>query len=191
MSDPITGVQLSRRFYENYIVPRLSSVVPTLSFASALVGPGSEVLGFDTPMSRDHDWGPRVMIFVREADVSQSETIFAALHKAAPASFNGFPLKVDQTIVSTVPVYYGKRLGISPARLFDGLELFDWLTVPSQTLAELTGGTVYRDDFGELTAVREHLRFYPQDVWIYLMASVWNRMRTGGASYAQSRICGR
>ncbi|MVO98077.1 DUF4037 domain-containing protein [Paenibacillus lutrae] len=176
MCDNITGVQLSQRFYDNYIVPRLSSAMPTLSYASALVGTGSEVLGFDTPMSRDHDWGPRVLIFVREADVSQREAIYAALHKAAPATFNGFPLEVDQTIVTTVPAYFGRRLGLSPLRLFGGLELLDWLTIPAQTLAELTGGTVYRDDIGELTVVREHLSFYPPDVWLFLMASVWHRI---------------
>lgn len=104
-----------------------------------------------------------MLIFVREADISQREAIFAALHKAAPATY-------------TVPAYYGKRLGLSPSRLLEGLELLDWLTIPAQTLAELTGGTVYRDDFGELTVVREHLSFYPQDVWLFLMASVWNRI---------------
>ncbi|GGD58603.1 DUF4037 domain-containing protein [Paenibacillus nasutitermitis] len=176
MSDNISGVQLSQWFYEYYIVPRLSSIMPTLSYAAALVGPGSEVLGFDTPMSRDHDWGPRVLIFVHEADISQREAIFAALHKAAPATFNGFPLNVDQTIVATVPAYFGRRLGLSPSRLLEGLDLLDWLTIPAQRLAELTGGIVYRDDFGELTVVREHLSFYPQDVWLFLMASVWNRI---------------
>jgi len=53
---------------------------------------------------------------------------------------------------------------------------FDWLTVPSQTLAELTGGAVFRDDIGELTAARERLCFYPQDVWVFLMASIWKRI---------------
>lgn len=176
MSDPISGVQLSQRFYEKYIVPRLSTAMPTLSYASALIGPGSEVLGFDTPMSRDHDWGPRLQIFVREDDVSQREAIEAALHMEAPATFNGFSLKVDQTLVTTVPTYYGRRLGLSPDRLLDGLELLDWLTIPSQILAELTGGTVFRDDIGELTVIRDYLSFYPQDVWLFLMAAIWNRI---------------
>lgn len=176
MSDPISGIQLSQMFYEQYIEPRLSASMPTLSYAAALVGPGSEVLGFDTPMSRDHDWGPRVQIFLREDGVSQREAIVAVLHRAAPATFNGFPLKIDQTLVSTVAAYYGRRLGLSPVRLLDGLDLIDWLTIPSQTLAELTNGTVFRDDAGELTVVRDHLRFYPQDVWLFLMASIWNRI---------------
>ncbi|TBL78478.1 DUF4037 domain-containing protein [Paenibacillus thalictri] len=175
MSDHTPGIQLSQLFYENYIVPRLSSAMSSLMYASALVGPGSEVLGFDTPMSRDHDWGPRVLIFIREADVSQRESIWAALHTTAPAMFNGYPLHVDQTIVTTVSAYYGRRLGL-PRSNFEGLELLDWLTIPSQTLAELTGGAVFRDDFGELTTARTHLSYYPKDVWLFLMASVWNRI---------------
>ncbi|MZQ83317.1 DUF4037 domain-containing protein [Paenibacillus sp. 5J-6] len=176
MSDHVTGIQLSQKFYEDYIVPRLSTAMPALSYASAIVGPGSEVLGFDTPMSRDHDWGPRVQIFLREDDVSLSDAIIEALLMAAPSTFNGFSLKVDQTLVTTVSIYYGRRLGLSPVRLLEGLDPLDWLTIPSQTLAELTSGTVFRDDIGELTVVRDHLRYYPQDVWLFLMASIWNRI---------------
>ncbi|MFE5318533.1 DUF4037 domain-containing protein [Paenibacillus sp. NPDC056579] len=176
MNDHIPGVQLSRCFHENYIEPRLSSRMPALSFASALIGPGSEVLGFDTPMSRDHDWGPRVLIFIRESDISQREAIVAALQHEAPASFLGYSVDIGKTIVTTVPAYLGSRLGIKLIGKFEGLDLIDWLTIPSQTLAELTSGAVYRDDIGELTVAREGLRFYPQDVWLFLMASVWNRI---------------
>lgn len=176
MNDNITGVQLSQRFHETYIAPRLATIKPKLSYASALIGPGSEVLGFDTPMSRDHDWGPRVLIFLQESDVSRRDAILEALNKDTPASFCGFPLHVDQTIVTTIPAYYGRRLGISPVSVTEGLDLLDWLVIPSQTLAELTGGAVFRDDFGELTVVRDHLRYYPQEVWLFLMASVWNRI---------------
>lgn len=176
MFDNISGIQLSRCFHENYIVPRLSSNLPMLSYASALIGPGSEVLGYDTTMSRDHDWGPRVLIFVREADFSQCETIIEVIQKEAPASYNGFPLNIEQTIVTTVPAYYGRRLGVGPTKLFEELEPLDWLTIPSQTLAELSGGDVFRDDIGELTYARELISFYPQDVWLFLMASIWNRI---------------
>ncbi|MDF2836672.1 MAG: hypothetical protein K0Q63_2312 [Paenibacillus sp.] len=176
MYDNITGLQLSQRFHETYIAPRLSTIIPKLSYASALIGPGSEVLGFDTQMSRDHDWGPRVLIFLQESDVSRRDAVWEALTKEASATFNGFPLHVDQTIVTTIPAYYGRRLGISPVSVSEGLDLLDWLVIPSQTLAELTGGAVFRDDFGELTVVRDHLRYYPQEVWLFLMASVWNRI---------------
>jgi hypothetical protein len=33
-----------------------------------LLGNGSEVLGFDTELSTDHDWSPRVVLFLRDED---------------------------------------------------------------------------------------------------------------------------
>ncbi|MGQ7887330.1 DUF4037 domain-containing protein [Paenibacillus sp. WC2504] len=176
MSSHIPGILLSRLFHEHYIAPRLSSTMPALSYASALVGPGSEVLGFDTSMSCDHDWGPRVLIFIRESDITQKEAILAALQHEVPISFYNYPVDIYQTIVTTVPRYFGRRLGVNPTKLFEGLNLVDWLTIPSQTLAELSGGAIFRDDIGELTTVHQQLIYYPKDVWLFLMASVWNRI---------------
>jgi len=42
----------------------------------------------------------------------------------------------------------------------------DWLLVPQEQLLEVTSGEVYRDDFGELTRLREALAWYPRDVWL-------------------------
>jgi len=35
--------------------------------SATLIGGGSEVLGYDQPRSIDHNWGPRVAIFVQES----------------------------------------------------------------------------------------------------------------------------
>ncbi|GHO62603.1 hypothetical protein KSC_014950 [Ktedonobacter sp. SOSP1-52] len=59
----IPGVELSRRFYEEIVHPLLVEAYPELAYAAALIGPGSEVLGFDSEMSMDHDWGPRLFIY--------------------------------------------------------------------------------------------------------------------------------
>ena len=40
----------------------------------------------------------------------------------------------------------------------------------------MTAGAVYFDNVGELTRFRETLAWYPQDVWLYLMASIWDRI---------------
>ncbi len=52
----------------------------------------------------------------------------------------------------------------------------DWLTVPEQTLLELTAGAVYHNGPGELAALRDRLAYYPRDIWLYLMAAQWRRI---------------
>lgn len=60
------GLDVSRRFYENLVRPVLDKTLPGLPHAAARIGLGSEVLGYDTEMSRDHDFGPTVQICVPE-----------------------------------------------------------------------------------------------------------------------------
>jgi len=62
----VPGLELNRRFYEQVVRPLLDASFPGLPYAAALLGPGSETLGFDTEMSMDHDWGARMFIFLRD-----------------------------------------------------------------------------------------------------------------------------
>ncbi len=66
----IPGLELCEAFYQEAVLPVLSKHFGDLSYAAALIGSGSEVLGFDTEMSSDHHWGPRLMVFLKADDVS-------------------------------------------------------------------------------------------------------------------------
>lgn len=44
------------------------SFIPELKYSAALIGEGSGVLGFDTERSTDHDWGPRILLFVPKSE---------------------------------------------------------------------------------------------------------------------------
>ncbi len=61
----IPGLQLSGQFYAEAVRPILDAEFPGLSHTACRIGAGSEVLGFDTEMSRDHDWGPKLDLFLR------------------------------------------------------------------------------------------------------------------------------
>jgi hypothetical protein len=65
------------------------------------------------------------------------------------------------------------ELGIEPGQ---PLRAADWLTFPEQKLLQVTGGEVFYDGLGTLTALRERLSYYPHDVWLYLMAAQWMRI---------------
>jgi hypothetical protein len=55
----VPGLELSRALYEA-TAPILARHFPDLAYGAGRLEAGSEVLGFDTARSMDHDWGPRL-----------------------------------------------------------------------------------------------------------------------------------
>lgn len=189
----VSGLDLSRRFFQEVIRPLLTTAFPNLHYAAALLGPGSETLGFDTEMSTDHDWGPRLFVFLREEDAELGDAISNLLSMQLSETFDDFPVSFPtptelkmrsmmrsligpvkhRIIPITVHNFVRVQLGYD---LTQPLEVADWLTFPSHTLDELVGGEVYHDDVGEITAVRRRFAWYPHDVWLYVLASGWQRI---------------
>ncbi|MEV0429220.1 DUF4037 domain-containing protein [Micromonospora sp. NPDC050495] len=185
----VPGLTLAHRFHDEVVAPLLARRLPGLRYAAALLDGGSELLGLDTPRSTDHDWGPRVQLFV--ADGADVEPVRAVFDAALPAEFLGWPTRFagapdlrlgvvradgDRHGVTVVELgdWLRDRLGLDPRA---GLAADDWLALPTQRLAELTGGAVFHDGLGgELIAVRARLGWYPDDVWRYVLASVWQRV---------------
>lgn len=86
----LPGLTLSRLFYAEAVRPVLDRRFPRLPHAAALIGPGSEVLGVDTPRSTDHHWGPRLQLFLRAEEIGHRAAVAAALAEELPPSFRGF-----------------------------------------------------------------------------------------------------
>ncbi len=195
MSEFIPGLKLSGLFYEEAVKPVLEADFPDLHYGAALVGSGSEILGFDTEMSTDHHWGPRLMLFLRPDDLAQHQSaIHEALRQRLPHRFHGYPTSfsspnpddngvqlltardsgpVDHRVeMMTIQEFVGYYLHFD---LNQRIEAADWLTFPEQRLRTLTGGAVYHDDVG-LQAVRARFAYYPHDVWLYLLAAGWARI---------------
>ena len=175
MTDFVPGIELSRAFYGEAVAPLLRGV----PHSAALIGPGSEVLAFDTGRSADHDWGPRALVFVPGALVAEVETVVSA---GLPAHFHGLATTFDYhgairsgVVVAELGEWLTGRLGFDPRT---GLSPLDWLSVPWQRLAEVTSGEVFHDGLpgAGLEAVRQALRWYPQDVWRYVLACQWRRI---------------
>lgn len=169
----IKGIELCRRFYVEIVEPVMTANYSSLPYSSALIGPGSEVLGYDTDMSTDHDWVPRVYLFLNKQDIGYSDQILSTLQEHAPEQFYGFPVDIRKSVITTVPRFIESYLGINKD---ERIELVDWLTFPSQSLLEITQGEVYRDDNGQLSILRKQFEYYPHDIWLYLMASCWQRI---------------
>lgn len=170
----VPGIDLARAFYEE-AVARLVGGVP---HAAALLGTGSEVLGFDTERSTDHGWGPRLQLFVAREDVERVAEIIEA---GLPEQFRGWPTRFgwdDVAVshhvrVSVLEDVLKQTLGFDPR---ERVGVVDWLATPQQILLEVTRGGVFQDPAGELRAVRAALAWYPDDVWLWLLGCQWRRL---------------
>src|SRR5215211_5477073 len=88
----VPGLQLSELFYHEAVQQILERAFPGLLYSAALLGSGSEVLGFDTVRSTDHEWGPRTQLFLSETDYPiHAAAIAEALRHALPHEFRGYP----------------------------------------------------------------------------------------------------
>ena len=159
----IPGIQLNKHFYREAIRPILESRFPGLAHSAALIGYGSDVLGFDTPMSTDHNWGPRLQLFLAPGDLERhGNALDESLRHQLPLSFRGYSVNFSEPDMSdggtqrmqpvdagpvrhlvqieTVDAFVHRCLGVD---LTAELGPLDWLALPEQALLEITAGAVY------------------------------------------------
>jgi hypothetical protein len=195
MADFVPGMRLSGLFYQEVVGPILETHFPGLIHSAGQLGPGSEVLGFDTEMSTDHSWGPRLDLFLSEGDHDRlGGDIDGILAHELPFSFRGYPThfepvpgdpgsEVPQTTaswpirhlvkVTTVEGFTRQYLGIEPEA---EMAAADWLTVPEQKLRSVAAGAVFHDGLNALEPLRRKLAYYPHGLWLYLLSAQWQRI---------------
>lgn len=175
----MNGVELARAYSAEVVEPVLARELPGMPVATARLGSGSEVLGLDDEMSRDHDWGLRLTMLVAEHDVKQVEVV---LEEHLPERWNDLPTRfattfdpvVRQRVEVASPLAFAQsRTGLSLDRDPDTVE---WLSLTGQAALEVVGGAVFRDDTGEMTAIRDRLGWYPGDVWNFAIAADLTRV---------------
>ena len=191
----IPGLELARRFCDEAVFPILQRHLPDLEYSAGLIGAGSEVLGFDDRMSTDHHWGPRAMLFLHDPVFdARGQEIRCLLAENLPPFCMGYSTNWSEPDPHDGGVQRLQAVGVGPINhrvevftlhgFFQGymgidirkpLSPIDWLTLPWQKLRSIRAGQVFRDDLG-LETIRDRLSWYPQDVWLYLLASCWQRI---------------
>lgn len=172
----MTGLELSRAYFEECGRPMLErDFAETLPYlAAGLFGSGSECLGYDDEVSRDHDFEPGFCLFLPDESLIDRREAFRLERAYAklPREFRGFkrsaisPVGGNRRGVFRTAEFFSEKLG-SP----DGaLTLSQWMTAPSQALLECTAGEMYFDNYGEVTAVRSRVSRYPEDIRLKKLA---------------------
>jgi Domain of unknown function (DUF4037) len=181
----VPGLRLAGDFYGEVVRPLLDEACPGLAYAAALLGWGSEVLGFDSPRSTDHNWGPRLQILTSgDAGADELADLAGLLGRRLPESFRGYPVFFPESQdpagvsrhwvqVADLSSFLKQMAGFDPAQ---PAGVAQWLATPTQRLAEVTGGEVFHDGPGQLTLARARLAWYPDQVWRYVLACQWQRI---------------
>jgi hypothetical protein len=132
------GLALAQAFYADVVAPLVA-----FPHTACLLGEGSEVLGFDSARSTDHEWGPRVQLFVAADYVDQ---VRRAVAQGLPAEYDGYPTVwyslASNTVahhieVTTFDEWIVAQLGFDPRR---GIDHAAWLGLAQQRLLYVTRG---------------------------------------------------
>ncbi len=189
----IPGLELCESFFNEAVKPVLANAYPDLEYSAAHLGVGSDVLGFDTPQSMDHGWGPRLLLFLKESEFNEyHEKIDQLLRENLPYEFKGFPTNftthedgslkmtpitsgpVNHAVkISTVSEFFTEYFGLFPSEDFS---IIDWLTIPEQILRSIVSGRIFYDGLKELKPIFARLQYYPHELWLYLLANQWRRI---------------
>ena len=163
----ISGLELCKAFYEQCGKPMLEKEFPEYvnRMAVGLVGEGSDCMGFDDELSRDHDWGPGFCIWIpAELEPVIGERL-RACYDALPDEFQGFRrVKTAQGSqrlgVWTIEGFYGKYAGMTE----EGKEP-DWRGLEDVSFLAATNGEVFADPEGRFTEIREKLQAgFPEEI---------------------------
>ena len=164
----MTGLGLAEAYYNEYGRGMLEMDFPELSgsLAVGLIGSGSECMGFDDEVSRDHDFEPGFCIFVDDGIDSRQEFRLERAYAKLPDEFMGFrrqklsPVGGNRHGVIRLGDFLESRTGARTGELSTQA----WLSVPEQSLIEVTNGKVFYDGNGALTDARRRLKYMPEDI---------------------------
>ena len=187
----VKGRELCRGFFNDVVRPILERYFPDLEYTAGLLGYGSDVLGYDDEVSTDHMWGPRFYLFLRDEECNIKERLLDVFSSEFPYSYRGYSVnfssldpndngirhaeQIDSGRVNplifiyTPDEYFDNYIG---AHDFTNLDEIDLLTFSEHKLLTLKKAEFYVDRLG----VGERLRllsYYPDAVWLYLLASNW------------------
>lgn len=196
----MNNLQQCRQFYRDYFAPVIHQRFPEdeSRIAVGVVGEGSDCFGFDDEISKDHDYGIGLCIWLTDEDY---EKLAEALQQAYEQVLTQYhqdrqrdAAATDRQQIQSVPLFIDNRRGVFRIGEFYhrllGVELPQelclqqsgekgpdstyllpdsfWNDISEDKLAVAVNGEVYRDDMGAFTGIRNVLLSYYPD-------AVWKR----------------
>lgn len=166
------GLELSKKYFQDVIYPMLLDEFPEFvnRMAVGLVGEGSECFGYDDEISRDHDWGAKVCIWLDTEDYNRIGTYLSHRLSELPSIFQSYPVCwiPGRNGVMEIDAFFIKYLNAKGPLQTIG----QWMHVPEHYLAVASNGEVFFDPSGKFSAIWKDLRMgYPEDIRLKKIAA--------------------
>ena len=170
----------SRRFYNDHVAPMIRERFPDYEnrIAAGISGEGSDCFGYDDLISRDHDYGTGVCLWISDDDMREYG---ASLSDAYNDLTESLSLTLSDRLrerrgVMTIHDFYSNILGIDcntdECKISDG----DWKSLDHSCLATAVNGEIFKDDKGDFSAFRNLLlAYYPDHIWRIRIAQELHR----------------
>ncbi|MBR2676584.1 MAG: DUF4037 domain-containing protein [Solobacterium sp.] len=161
----------NRRFYETAVADLIHTRFSEYEdrIAVGIAGEGSDCFGYDDEISRDHDFGTGVCLWVTDEDLKrfgyQLSIAYNELVDREERSYYTERLR-ERRGVMTIHNFYSDILQVDCDIEHCRLSEEDWQRLDHSCLKTATNGVVFRDDLGVFTAFRNMLlEYYPERVW--------------------------
>ncbi len=160
----------NRRFYEEHVAALIRDDFPGYEerIAIGIAGEGSDCFGYDDGISRDHDFGTGVCLWLYDEDM---EKIGPALSEA----YDGLVAQKERSYytdrlrerrgVMSIHDFYSKILAVDCDTSGCTMTEEKWRILDHSCLATAVNGEVFRDDGGRFSRFRQLLLdYYPENV---------------------------
>ncbi len=186
------GIDICRKYYDRYVRPMIDEKFPGYAskIACGLSGEGSDAFGYDDAISRDHDWGPSVCLWITEETDSEIGEELRKAYEELPEEMDGikrapYVRGKDRRGVQVIPKFFARLTGAS---LYEDI---NWRETMSPLLAAAINGQIWRDDEGIVTDFRKNLsNGYPESILFKHLAEGCARFSREG-QYNAKRVADR
>ena len=179
-SKRLTGLEIAE-IVAKYTSEFIKAKYPDLysRICLALVGVGSECLGFDDEISEDHDFSSRCQLFLDDSDYKTYKSDLESSLKIFCKDLESLTSNLKDVNVEIMPIpnfykYY---------TLFENgpKTESEYRKVPMDLLCVATNGKVFLDNLGKFSEIRNRLlNFYPEDIRLKKIAFQLNKMAQSG-----------
>src|SRR5215210_2030457 len=162
-------IDISRELFGEVVRPILEREFPqeTARAAFGLFGLGSEALGLDDELSRDHHWGVRIDGLLPDTvPPARRDEIQQTVRTHLPSAYRGHSLREGHLAgagltLDTLSAFLDRTVGLRHVPETDT----EWLQVTDEDVIHVINGEVWHDPGGRFTEIRQSFQaYYPEPV---------------------------